>query len=122
MSTETNPQEREAAQGPRVPMILIERQKDGSLYIVQGSPDAGYHQAFDICCDRPTAEQVVESFNSHAALTAEVQRLREALVAIRANENGSKFGPGICCYGCDSPHIANLALTQPPRPTQREGA
>jgi len=44
------------------------------------------------------------------SLWAEIYRLRAALAEIRDYDKNSKFGDGICPYGCDCPSIAGLAL------------
>lgn len=48
------------------------------------------------------------------ALWAEIYRLRAALAEIRDYDKGSKYGEGICPYGCDCPDIANRALLGSP--------
>lgn len=45
-----------------------------------------------------------------AALLGKIEILRRALEEIASYDNGSVHGPGICPYGCDTPHIAQLAL------------
>ncbi len=57
-------------------MTLHEREHDGSLYIEQGSPASGRHQAFDIHCDRKTAEAMVYAYNELAAVRCELERAR----------------------------------------------
>lgn len=65
--------------GVRAAMTLHERERDGSLYINQGSPLAGPHQAFDIACDRKTAEEIVASYNQLPAVLAAVEKALAAL-------------------------------------------
>jgi len=43
-------------------------------------------------------------------LKDENKRMRGALKTITAYDTNSKFGEGICPYGCDCPAIASLAL------------
>lgn len=47
-----------------------------------------------------------------ADATAELERVRLALEAIANYDEGSKFGEGICPYGCDTPFIARNALAR----------
>lgn len=42
--------------------------------------------------------------------SSSLQIAREALEKIASYDDGSKFGEGICYYGCDSPSIAKAAL------------
>lgn len=60
-----------------LPLRLVQRDRDGSLYLEGGSPESR-HVAFDIACDYYEAEEILEAVNSHASLVAD----RDALMAL----------------------------------------
>jgi hypothetical protein len=78
------------------PFMLHEREHDGSLYIEQGSPESGRHQAFDLHCDRPTAELIVRAVNGH-------EELRKALIDVLKYVDfaTSKVSPGFYAIGVE---------------------
>jgi len=63
-------------------------------------------RALRASCDFPPLPK--QSENDH--LKQRIAKLEAALKAIVRNDEGSKYGEGICCYGCDSPNIAREAL------------
>lgn len=55
-----------------------------------------------------------------ATLLGKIEVMRRALEQIATYDNGSVHGSGICPYGCDTPHIAQLALCKTGHSTQPE--
>lgn len=45
-------------------------------------------------------------------IVKQMNRYEMALKEISSYDDGSKFGKGICYYGCDTPYIAQKALKQ----------
>jgi hypothetical protein len=48
----------------------------------------------------------------NAAMREAIREAYEALKTIASYDKGSTYGDGLCPYGCDTPYIANKALTK----------
>ena len=72
--TGKSPEARPTAEGARMEMTLHERERDGSLYINQGSPERGFHQRFDIHCDQKTAEEMIAGYNQLPAIRSAAEK------------------------------------------------
>ncbi len=62
--------------------------------------------------ERRLRSQLYYAQDEISRLRAKLERAREGLEAIKRYDENTKYGVGVCPYGCDTPNIARETLRE----------